>query len=47
MAHITGIGGLFFKSADPKSVMIIGRDDSDPHGCFVWIVDPDGTKIEL
>jgi catechol 2,3-dioxygenase-like lactoylglutathione lyase family enzyme len=23
------------------------RDDSDPSGRFAWIMDPDGTKIEL
>lgn len=23
------------------------RDDSDPSGRFAWILDPDGTKIEL
>ena len=28
-------------------VPIIKRDDSDPFGRFVWIQDPDGTKIEL
>jgi predicted enzyme related to lactoylglutathione lyase len=114
MARITGIGGIFFKSPDPKalaawyrdvlglavedwggamvphaapgyalwnpfkadtghfapstrefmvnfvvddldglvsqlearSVAVIGRDDGD-YGRFAWIVDPDGTKIEL
>jgi catechol 2,3-dioxygenase-like lactoylglutathione lyase family enzyme len=119
MAHITGVGGIFFKSKDPKAlaawyrdvmgikveewggaalrtdvpgrppVVVWGpfpagtdyfapstrefmvnfavddldaflaklkakgvgalkRDDgSDPNGRFAWIVDPDGTKIEL
>jgi catechol 2,3-dioxygenase-like lactoylglutathione lyase family enzyme len=118
MAHITGIGGVFFKSKDPKAlaawyrdvlgikvedwggaalrtdvpdrppvvvwgpfpdgtdyfspstrefmvnfavddldgflaklktkgVIVLKRDDSDPNGRFAWIVDPDGTKIEL
>jgi predicted enzyme related to lactoylglutathione lyase len=29
-------------------VKILKRDDSsDPSGRFAWIVDPDGTKIEL
>jgi catechol 2,3-dioxygenase-like lactoylglutathione lyase family enzyme len=28
-------------------VKILKRDDSDPNGSFAWIVDPDGTKIEL
>jgi predicted enzyme related to lactoylglutathione lyase len=29
-------------------VAILKRDDtSDPSGRFAWIVDPDGTKIEL
>jgi catechol 2,3-dioxygenase-like lactoylglutathione lyase family enzyme len=30
-----------------KSVTILKRDDSDPNGKFAWILDPDGTKIEL
>jgi predicted enzyme related to lactoylglutathione lyase len=30
-----------------KGVAILKRDDSDPSGRFAWIVDPDGTKIEL
>lgn len=28
-------------------VHILKQDDSDPHGRFAWIMDPDGTKIEL
>ena len=30
-----------------KGVPVIKRDDSDPSGSFAWILDPDGTKIEL
>jgi catechol 2,3-dioxygenase-like lactoylglutathione lyase family enzyme len=30
-----------------KGVVILKRDDSDPSGAFAWILDPDGTKIEL
>ena len=30
-----------------KGVKILKRDDSDPNGNFAWIMDPDGTKIEL
>ena len=30
-----------------RGVPILKRDDSDPNGHFAWIVDPDGTKIEL
>ena len=30
-----------------KGVLIFKRDDSDPSGRFAWILDPDGTKIEL
>lgn len=30
-----------------KGVDILKRDDSDPNGRFAWILDPDGTKIEL
>lgn len=28
-------------------VTVLKRDDSDPYGKFAWILDPDGTKIEL
>jgi predicted enzyme related to lactoylglutathione lyase len=30
-----------------NGVKILQRDDTDPSGRFAWIVDPDGTKIEL
>jgi catechol 2,3-dioxygenase-like lactoylglutathione lyase family enzyme len=30
-----------------KGVPVLKRDDSDPSGRFAWILDPDGTKIEL
>ena len=30
-----------------KGVRILRRDDKDPNGRFAWILDPDGTKIEL
>ena len=30
-----------------KRVPVLKRDDSDPSGRFAWILDPDGTKIEL
>jgi catechol 2,3-dioxygenase-like lactoylglutathione lyase family enzyme len=30
-----------------KGVPILKRDDKDPSGRFAWILDPDGTKIEL
>ena len=30
-----------------KNVPILKRDDKDPNGRFTWILDPDGTKIEL
>lgn len=30
-----------------KGVTIIKRDDTDPNGRFAWILDPDGTKIEI
>ena len=32
---------------EAKHVPILKRDDSDPFGRFAWIMDPDGTKIEL
>ena len=30
-----------------KGVEILKRDDAGANGKFAWIVDPDGTKIEL
>lgn len=30
-----------------KGVNILRRDDTDPNGKFAWILDPDGTKVEL
>jgi hypothetical protein len=36
VAHLTAMG-----------VPMLKRDDSDPSDHFTWIMDPDGTKIEL
>lgn len=30
-----------------KGIDPIGRDDSNPLDRFAWILDPEGTKIEL
>lgn len=37
----------FLDTLKAKGVAVLKRDDSDPSGRFAWIVDPDGTKIEL
>lgn len=37
----------FVAMLESKGVEILKRDDSDPSGRFAWIVDPDGTRIEL
>ena len=37
----------FLDRLKAKGVPVLARDDSDPSGNFAWIVDPDGTKIEL
>ena len=37
----------FLARLKEKGVTVIKRDDSDPTGSFAWILDPDGTKIEL
>jgi len=37
----------FLARIKAKGVAVLKRDDSDPHGSFAWIMDPDGTKIEL
>jgi predicted enzyme related to lactoylglutathione lyase len=37
----------FVERLKTKGVSILKRDDTDPSGNFAWIVDPDGTKVEL
>jgi catechol 2,3-dioxygenase-like lactoylglutathione lyase family enzyme len=38
----------FLGKLKAKGVEVLSRDDtSDPSGRFAWIMDPDGTKIEL
>lgn len=37
----------FIAQLAEKGVEIVGRDENDDAGRFAWIVDPDGTKIEL
>jgi catechol 2,3-dioxygenase-like lactoylglutathione lyase family enzyme len=32
---------------EAKGVTVLRRDDTDPNGKFAWILDPDGTKVEL
>jgi catechol 2,3-dioxygenase-like lactoylglutathione lyase family enzyme len=39
--------GALLARLEAKGVTILGREDSDPNGKFAWILDPDGTKIEL
>ena len=37
----------FIARLKAKGVTILKRDDSGGNGKFAWILDPDGTKIEL
>jgi len=37
----------FLARLKEKGVAVIKRDDAGPNGSFAWIMDPDGTKIEL
>ena len=37
----------FLRRIEAKGVKILKRDDTDPSGKFAWILDPEGTKIEL
>jgi catechol 2,3-dioxygenase-like lactoylglutathione lyase family enzyme len=32
---------------ESKGFHILKRDDSAPNGRFAWLLDPDGTKVEL
>ncbi|WP_210245187.1 VOC family protein [Martelella alba] len=38
---------LMIARLEAKGVPILGRDDGDDNGRFIWVLDPDGTKIEL
>ena len=37
----------FIARLHEKGVAILARNDSDQNGKFAWVMDPDGTKIEL
>jgi catechol 2,3-dioxygenase-like lactoylglutathione lyase family enzyme len=37
----------YLKRLASKGVAVLKQDDTDPSGRFAWILDPDGTKIEL
>lgn len=37
----------FLARLKKKGVAVLKRDDTDPSGKFAWILDPEGTKIEL
>jgi len=37
----------FLETLKAKGVAVLNHTDDDPSGKFAWIVDPDGTKIEL
>jgi catechol 2,3-dioxygenase-like lactoylglutathione lyase family enzyme len=37
----------FIAQLKARGVEILKHDESDPSGKFAWLVDPDGTKIEL
>jgi len=41
--RVIGIGGIFFKSPDVE----ISQVEIHEQGKFAWLVDLDGTKIEL
>ena len=35
------------EKAKTEGVEALGRDDSDAHGRFAWVLDPAGVKVEL
>jgi len=49
--RITGLGGFFFKTKDPDKTKNWYKKHPglpiDDYGKFGWILDPEGTKIEL
>ena len=49
MAKVLGVGGIFFKSKDPKALLAwyqphVAAYEYGRFGCFL---DPDGNKVEL
>lgn len=59
MAKVTGIGGVFFKAKTDEGalrewyrlrdggVAVHQGPESHENGKFVWLLDPDGNKVEL
>jgi len=37
----------FLARLEGRGVTVLMQDDTDPTGRFAWIIDPEGTKIEL
>lgn len=37
----------FLKKLEAKGIELVGERESHDYGKFAWIVDPEGTKIEL
>jgi predicted enzyme related to lactoylglutathione lyase len=37
----------FLAGLEAKGIAVNGRQQMDGMGKFAWIIDPDGTKIEL
>lgn len=51
MKRVTGIGGVFFKCKNPKTInewykAHLGLETGE-YGKFIHILDPEGNKIEL
>jgi predicted enzyme related to lactoylglutathione lyase len=56
MKRVTGIGGIFFKSADLDALLaalrtegcnVIDKTETSEQGKFGWVIDPEGNKVEL
>jgi predicted enzyme related to lactoylglutathione lyase len=43
---VEDLDGLLARAAE-QGVPTLARDDSDPHGRFAWLMDPQGCKVEL
>lgn len=43
---VDDLDGVLARAA-AEGVEPLGRDDSDPHGRFAWLLDPAGIKVEL
>ena len=47
MERVTGIGGFFFRAADPEALGQWYAEQAYPNGRFATTKDPEGNPIQL